>query len=233
MSQSRVCVTRLSHVHYQYPNLEKSLSFLSDFGLESKRNDVSRVYLGGYGQDPFLVIAEQSPDSKRHFIGGFWVVDSFEELEKTSQLPSATPIENLDAPGGGKVVRVTDPNGFIVGFVHGQVLKKEVQDVSLEVHGESMNTATVKTRRGQTRRFMPGPSPVHKLGHYGYTVPKSKFESTLDWYKTTLNLSPTDSVFDPATGKDETTFCHIDLGSEYTDHHVRYLVFGPVPLQRL
>jgi hypothetical protein len=35
-----------------------------------------------------------------------------------------------------------------------------------------------------------------------------------------MNLKPTDVVFNPRTGEDETCFNHIDLEEVFTDHHV-------------
>lgn len=223
MTISKVKVIRLAHVVYQHPDLEKALSFLFDFGFVEERRTANRVYLRGYGVQPFVYVAEQSPDDRRHFIGGYWVVDTFGDLEKAASNPSASTIQDSEAPGGGKVVTVTDPNGFTVGFVHGQKLRE-----SDAVHGHlelehdplSFNTIDNKPRRGVFRRFKQGPSPVHKLGHYGFVVPASKFESTLSWYLSLINLKPSDIVFNPETGKDETIFNHIDLGQTYTDHHV-------------
>jgi hypothetical protein len=226
MPDAKIRVTRLSHVHYQYPNLEESLRFLRDFGFEEADSRAGRTYLRGYGKDPFLTIAEQSPDDKRHFIGGFWVVESYEDLQKAASLPSASRIQDLNAPGGGKYVTATDPNGFLVGFVFGQELHDPANQfpaLNLETKTQAANTAITKPRRGDFRRFTQGPSPVHKLGHYGYVVPKSQYTKTLQWYMSTLNLKPTDAIYDSKTGEDETVFCHIDLGAKYTDHHVRLL----------
>ena len=51
-----------------------------------------------------------------------------------------------------------------------------------------------KSRKGDFRRFNQGASPVHKLGHYGYVVPKAKCEETLRGYTTNINLKPTDTI---------------------------------------
>jgi hypothetical protein len=178
-------------------------------------------------------VAEKSPDDKRHFVGAYWVVESAEELEKAASNADASAIHDSSAPGGGQVVTVQDPNGFKVGFIHGQELREKdgagddnkknqqapVVDI-LEKSDPIPNGAIDKRRKGKFRRFDQGASPVHKLGHFGFVVPGTKFESTLDFYTSLINLKPTDAVFNPVTGKDETCFCHIDLGPEFTDHHV-------------
>lgn len=223
MGASKIKVVRLAHVHYQHPDLHRGLSFLKDFGLVEESKNDKRVFLRGYGIQPFLYIAEQSPDTKRHFLGGYWVVESEAELQNASSLPGASSIQDLEGPGGGKVVRVPDLNGNTVGFVYGQNLRTaNTENGSLERNDSGLqpNTVSKKVRRGAWRRFDVGPSPVHKLGHYGYLMPADQFQATLDWYLSTLNVKITDCIYDPKTGKDETCFMHIDLGQTHTDHHV-------------
>jgi catechol 2,3-dioxygenase-like lactoylglutathione lyase family enzyme len=222
MATKKVRVIRLAHVTYQHPDLAKALSFLADFGFVEEHRTLNKVYLRGYGIQPFLYVAEQSPDSKRHFIGGSWVVDRLEDLETAASKPGATPIQDSDAPGGGKTVTLTDPNGFKIEFVYGQKLREDTSKIHLEQKSDQLpsNTTVQRPRRGVFRRFKQGASPVHKLGHYGFVVPGSKWDSTTSWYLDLINLKPTDAVFNPQTGKDETIFNHIDLGQEYTDHHV-------------
>lgn len=206
---------------YQHPDLEKALSFLFDFGMVEVSRTPNRVYLRGYGVQPFVYVAEKSPDNRRHFIGGYWVVDTLQDLEAAASNPDASAIEESDAPGGGKVVTVTDPNGFKVGFVYGQELReRDAPLLPLEKTAPISNTAVEKPRQGGTRRFQQAASPVHKVGHYGFMVPAEMFDTTLSFYRSLINLAPSDTVYNPVTGKDESCFCHIDLGREYSDHHV-------------
>jgi catechol 2,3-dioxygenase-like lactoylglutathione lyase family enzyme len=212
METKQVQVLRLAHVVYQHPDLEKALSFLYDFGFVEEQRTPDRVYLRGYGTQPYLYIAEKSTDTKRHFRGGYWVVKSLDDLEAAAARPGASSVEDSDAPGGGRVVTLQDPNGFRVGFVYGQTLRDCDDSASLLEKGEPVaNTALEKPRKGPFRRFKTGPSPIHKLGHYGFMVPGSKFESTLSFYTDLINLKPTDAVFNPVTGKDETCFCHVSF----------------------
>jgi catechol 2,3-dioxygenase-like lactoylglutathione lyase family enzyme len=224
MAVQQIKATRLSHVTYQHPNLQTALSFLNDFGLVEAGREGPRVFLRGYGVDPYIYVAEPSPDSKRHFLGAAWVVDSAEDLENAARHPASSGIHGIDGPGGGRMVTLKDPNGFNVSFLYGQTLQKaDSNDTSYsreKTPGLTSNTAVEKPRRGQFRRFQLGPSPVNKLGHYGYFVPGSRYQKTLEWYTTVMNLKPTDAVYDPSTGDDKTVFTHIDLGEEFTDHHV-------------
>lgn len=226
MAAEKIIVQSLAHMVYQHPDLPKALDFFEDFGLIRERTEEGRAYLRGYGTQPYCYVAEQSPDTERHFIGAYYVVKAYSELEKASKHPGASEIKANPGPGGGKYVELKDPfTGFILGFVHGQVPRVgdadvKTADLDLEVASEPFNLAIEKRRKGPQRRFKEGPSPVHKLGHYGIVVAPELYEKTLDWYLSTINLAPTDSIYVPQTGKDVTCFCHIDLGEEFSDHHV-------------
>lgn len=223
MILKKIQVTSLAHAHYQHPRLEKASTFFIDFGLIEEARTSSKIFFRGNGAQPYIYVAEQSPDENRHFIGAYWNAASLQALQDATTLPNASQIEDNEGPGGGKVVRVIDPHGFVVGFLYGQTMRSvHKQDLHLELCTSypQSNSATEKPRKGSTRRFQHGPSPVNKLGHYGISVPKARYKETMDWYMTILNLKPTDAIFDPKSGEELTCFTHIDLGPEYTDHHV-------------
>lgn len=215
----------LAFVHYQHPDLENALNFFLDFGLVEADRQPTVAFLRGNGNQPYVYIAEQSPDGSRHFIGAYWNVCTSKDLENATTLPGATAIQDLDGPGGGTVVRVKDPHGFVVGFVHGQspiISHNDSLQLEITTSDSHPNKATEKLRKGKTRRFKQGPSPVHKLGHLGIGVPKARYQETMNWYTSVLNLKPTDAIFNPKTDEEITCFMHIDLGEEYTDHHVSH-----------
>lgn len=223
MALPKIKVKSLGFVHYQHPDLEIALKFFQDFGLIEEDRRPTQAFLRGNGSQPYVYLAEKSPDHSRHFIGAYWNVCTLKDLENAATLPEAARIQDIDGPGGGQVVRVKDPHGFVVGFLHGQILRTSPNDplqLELDTNGGHLNSATEKLRKGPTRRFKNGPSPIYKLGHYGIGVPKASYEETTNWYRTVLNLKPTDAIFDPKTNEEITCFNHIDLGQEFTDHHV-------------
>lgn len=240
---SKITAVRLSFVTYQHPDLQKACAFLRDFGFHEARREDQRIYYAGFGSEIYSYVAEQSPDAKRHFIGATWTVDSEHDIEAASKHPSAcAPIDN-PGPGGGKLVSIVDPNGFTVSFIYGQETKatasgKDFKAVTRDEEKSSAesppvpNSAYEKPRKGRYRRFDAGPSPVHKLGHYGYVVPESKYKETFDWYTAIMNLAPTDAVYDPKTHEDKTCFLHLDRGITYTDHHVSLLTPSSSSLTR-
>jgi hypothetical protein len=162
----------------------------------------------------------QSPDSYRHFVGGGWVTQSHDDLELASQFEGASSIQQSTAPGGGYFVDLKDPNGTNIRLVHGiEYRKTEEQQCELP-KPVIFNSWVDKPRKGQFQRFETGPSKVHKLGHYGMTVDKSKFATTLGWYIDHFNFAPSDSLYDVQSGMDMMTFLHLDKGEEFVDHHV-------------
>jgi hypothetical protein len=222
----RISLVRLSFVTYQYPNLDRAASFLEDFGLVPVKKEPNRIYFSGYGIDPYVYVAEQSPDSNTRFIGGTWTVDSAEDLEVAANRPECVKTEDNLGPGGGQLVTLADPNGYSITYLHGQQFRDQVSPRhgmrEQNEHTAVQNLAFEKPRQGRFRRFEVGPSLVHKTGHYGYMVPKDKYKPTFEWYTSVMTLKPSDSVFDPVTGEDKTCFLHIDRGQEHTDHHASH-----------
>lgn len=160
----RVRINKCSYVVYEHANLAKAKQFLLDFGMTIVDDESSddQIFFKGYGSDPFLYLAKQSstPGQSR-FGGAAYLVESRTELEKAvRKIPNASPIAELDAPGGGEIVTLHDPAGHPVHLVHGQrpMLVEELNLPKLVVNYEDE-----KPRRGQFQRFKPGPSPVSLL----------------------------------------------------------------------
>jgi hypothetical protein len=216
----KIRVHSLAHVHYQHPDLESETRFLTDFGFKEveRVTNPTRVYYRGFGTQPYIYVAEQSPDSDRHFVGATWNVESAQDLAVAAGLPCAiTGILKNEGPGGGSVVTLKDPVDFAVSFMHGQ---KQVPELPRTTRGEEVNFPDRKPRLGRFHRFEQGPSDVHKLGHYGFMVPQAKFAEVVSFYQDLMNVVDSDTNFNPETGEDQLKFMHIDKGKEYSDHHV-------------
>lgn len=220
MTDSKIHLERLLATHYLHPDLDKAHTFFDDFGFHIARRDDTKIYYRGFGEVPYLYVAEQSPDGSKSFVGGIWTVASRDELERAQGLAGASEIKICDAPGGGECVELEDPNGAKMTLLHGINMRHEDAQEMEKPDAVILNTWEDKPRKGETQRPEAGPSKVHKLGHYGVKVDQSKYDETLAWYLGTFNLKLTDSLYNPGTGKDLMAFAHIDLGERYTDHHV-------------
>ena len=116
----------------------------------------------GYGPDQYVYYARQGP---KKFLGGTFEVESRAELEKVLQIKGATIVtdgieEMKDAPGGGFIVSLEDPEGFLVNFVWGQEEVKEERKKPVKL---LVNDETEKPRVKKFQRYEPGPAAVHKV----------------------------------------------------------------------
>ena len=220
MGEPKIQLQRLLATHYEHPNLEKAHKFFIDFGLiEAQRSD-DKIYYRGFGQDPYIYVAEKGVGGRAAFLGGIWVVASPADLETASKLPNASPVQSSSAPGGGDYVKLIDPTGISMTLVHGVQSRPQPEQDAEKPEEQVVNSWDLKPRKGRFLRPSKGPSKVHKLGHYGIMVERSKWEQTVQWYENLFNLTTSDIVYEPNSGKDFMCFVHIDLGADYTDHHV-------------
>lgn len=217
---AQIKLTKLVHMRYQHPNLDEITVFLRDFGMTIAHKTDTARWFKGYGDDQYVYYATQGP---KKFMGGCFEVASYGELEKASQLPGSSPIEELvDAPGGGHMVMLHDQEGFPVNLIYGQTKKEDGPYPEIL----TTNYEKDKPRVARFQRFKPGPAAVHKLGHYGLCV--QNFGKQMQWYTRTFNLVPTDILYvndDSAQGgkKDVAIFAHIDLGPTHVDHHTFFM----------
>ncbi|GFF94844.1 hypothetical protein IFM53868_07722 [Aspergillus udagawae] len=172
----------LVHMRYQHPNLIDITAFLQDFGMYMAKRTANQVWYRGYGTD------------------------------QAAELPTGSAIKELtDAPGGGYLVTVTDPEGFPVNLMYGQQLAKPGP------YPESLvfTTEVEKPRIRRFQRFEEGPAAVYKLGHYGLCV--KDFPEMVAFYTTTFNLVPTDflHVGEGSQKKNVALFAHIERGADY------------------
>lgn len=56
-------------------------------------------------------------------------METLAELEAAAKLPGSSAIEDVDAPGGGKRVRVKGPDGHRIDLVQGQTPAEPMNDV--------------------------------------------------------------------------------------------------------
>ncbi|KIW07517.1 hypothetical protein, variant [Verruconis gallopava] len=220
--ERKIMLKRIAHIYYIHEDLEKVDQFLHDFGFTTTRKDEDKIYYKGYGTEPFVYCLIKGP--KKQFGGAAFAVESLEDLELASRtLPDATPIHDLDAPGGGKRVSFKDPvDGFPFHLVYGQTPIEAAEEPPVLQY----NHAATKPRPvNHVQRFKHAPAAVHKLGHFGCCV--TDFQKTYEFYTTYFNFKASDLIFDPQTGKDITAFMHLDRGTEQVDHHCFFFFEGP------
>ena len=223
---AQIKLVKVSHMRYQHPDLPTITKFLRDFGMQLVKQTDDEIWYRGYGPDHYVYYARRG---EKQFLGGAFEVASRAELEKAARLPSATGpiIDMVDAPGGGSILTLRDPEGFPVNLIHGQT-PAPAPEPSAVPEKVVYNDESHKPRVRAFNRFTPGPAAVHKLGHFGLCV--RDFPAQVEWYTRTFNIAPTDFLYVPAEGaegegktKDVALFAHIDRGEVPVDHHTFFL----------
>ncbi|KAF4164615.1 hypothetical protein CNMCM6936_008899 [Aspergillus lentulus] len=221
-TENQIRLMKLAHMRYQHPDLDAITVFLQDFGMKVVKKTDDEVWYRGYGTDPYVYYARKGP--KKEFLGGTFEVESYQDLERAANLPTGSAIQELkDAPGGGFMVTVKDPEGFAINLVYGQAPAAPGEYPSKLV----VNYESDKPRVRHFQRFVPGPAAVHKLGHFGLCV--QKFQKMVTFYTTTFNLVPSDFLYVEKDGnkKNVALFAHIDRGADYVDHHSFFMSTNP------
>ncbi|TVY44100.1 Metapyrocatechase [Lachnellula subtilissima] len=230
-SASKVQLARISHVYQTHPDLIAWKKFALDFGFEIAAELDGKVYLRGYGIDPYICVASQSTSGEKEFGGGAFVAKTEEDFKKATLIDHASVIDLSDTPGGGKMVSIPSPGGNTIHVVYGQeerpVPTKVISET--EVHKGEPNTSLLKSRKGEFQRFKLGPAMIHKLGHYGLIT--KTWDEDAAFYTEKFNFVPSDVLHAPGNpDMDVMTFLHLDLGNEYSDHHSLFLARAPPDL---
>ncbi|KAK5722041.1 hypothetical protein LTR17_014477 [Elasticomyces elasticus] len=186
----QIKLVKLAHMRCQLPDLDKITTFLEDFGMHVARRTTksgtkavvpTRTYYARKGE--------------RRYLGGTSLVESMEHLVRVSHQPCASKIVRMsDAPGGGSILSLTDPEGLF-GELDARTAANGSRDSAAESdlqrrHGKA-RACRAKVR--QFNRFIPGPAAVHKLGHLGLCV--QSFDKQLRWFTETFSLAPTDVLY--------------------------------------
>ena len=109
-------VTDIAYARLRSPDLDLQSEFLENFGLVQSAKTNNAIYYRGTDPVHHLHITEKGEPK---FIGIAYHAASEDDLKTLAKVPGASGIENLDEPGGGKRVRVTEPNGYQIEVVWG------------------------------------------------------------------------------------------------------------------
>ncbi|KAH8887259.1 glyoxalase family protein [Thozetella sp. PMI_491] len=227
---NKVILDRLSYVIYEHVDTPKFLEFSKDFGFEhTEHSSGSDVLLRGYSMDPYIYITRQAPEGQGgRFCGSGFRARTEEDFEQACNLQGAQVQDISSRPGGGRMVSLTDVNGFELQIIYGQQERAVPErGVSNVFHGRpNVNGAINKVRMGIFNRMGSGPAKIHKLGHFGYIT--DNYAQTVAWYTSRFNFKATDIVHTPGASSDELmSFFHLDLGEEYSDHHCLLIAKRP------
>jgi catechol 2,3-dioxygenase-like lactoylglutathione lyase family enzyme len=212
---SVIRIEDIAHVRYAAPDLKAMKAFLDDFGMETFEHG-GRLYGKGSDGRPFVHVTE--PGEAKFLAVGFRA-ETLADLEKLA-LAEGLPVEDLGEPGGGKVVRLTDPDGYSVEIVAGQT-KSAPAPLPAD---QPVNTAAAKPRFRRTVRLDPAPAHIKRIGHAVLKV--RDFRSSEKWYKDRFGFLTSDEV-EAARDVPLGAFMRCDRGDKPADHHTLFLAQLP------
>lgn len=200
----------LSHVSFRAPDLDTMESFLHDFGMRTVCRN-GELLATGYGDAPFL--HQTSVGSPAFMALGIEVADP-EALRRLGNMVGVEP-QQLETPGGGLMIALTDPDGF-----HIEVVTGRKAEVAKTYENNDWNRTERRERISRFKRLSSGASHVTRLGHCVLGV--TDFRASEQWYKERFGFLTSDEVETPA-GEAMGAFLRCDLGDEPTDHHTLFL----------
>lgn len=205
----------VAHVRFAAPDLAAMRGFLDDFGMTTFEAG-GRLYGKGADGRPFLHVTE--PGEARFLAVGFRAA-SLEDLDRLAA-HDGVPVENFDAPGGGRIVRLTDPDGYGVEVVAGQ----QGELPAALPADPPRNSAAARPRFRATVRLDPAPAHVLRIGHAVLKV--RDFRQSEAWYKQRFGFLTSDEV-EAAENVPVGAFMRCDRGDLPADHHTLFLAQLP------
>jgi catechol 2,3-dioxygenase-like lactoylglutathione lyase family enzyme len=208
-------VTDVQYARIGVADLIQAEAFLSDLGLVLSARTDDRLYFRGSDADHHCYIAELG---KPGYIGMALEAASPEDLVKISKADGASPVEDIDEPGGGKRVHLIDPAGFDVEIVFGieKLAPTPIRNAGPE------NSGSERKRLGERVTFDAGPGQIKRLGHVVLFV--ENFAACAEFYSSLFGFIASDEMFDDADGETiVSSFLRCDKGAEHVDHHTLYL----------
>jgi catechol 2,3-dioxygenase-like lactoylglutathione lyase family enzyme len=212
---STIKIEDVAFVRFRAPDLAEMRTFLEEFGLNIVEANDRRSVARGSGPSPVVHITELGEPG---FTGVGFRAASLDDLERLAKAEGVAT-EPFDAPGGGRRLVLSDPDGHGVEVVAGQQTA-----ASQEAPARRWNTARTRDRLRAVKRVEAGPAQVVRLGHAVLNV--SNFRASEGWYKDRFGLITSDEIrLSPEFSIG--AFMRCDLGETPTDHHTLFLIQSP------
>jgi catechol 2,3-dioxygenase-like lactoylglutathione lyase family enzyme len=208
-----ITIEDAAYLRVAVDDLDEQERFLVDFGMRRVDRTDRALYMRGAGTQPVIHISELRSDDYRPAIG--LVAASLADLENCARAFGVAVEKNAE-PGGGDIVRVTDPAGFHVEILHRlpaePVLVRAIRPSNFGPGRFGYGRMNAK------QRFEGGPSHVLRLGHVVMFVPHC--DQVFDWYARHFNFRISDSLCSPQDeSRSMLIFARCGLGEKFTDHH--------------
>ena len=207
----------IESVRFSAPDLGGMHRFLNDFGLFDAGGPEDGVLRMRGTSD--LPVIHETVMGEPGFAGLSMRMRGMDDLEALAAAEGAK-IEPFAGPGGGHLVSLRDPDGFVIDAIADRARAET------KAHGSRApwNVVARRERHGAAKRVAPGPASVVRLGHVVMNV--SNMQASWDWWQSRFGLLVSDEVRAP-DGNLAALFIRCDRGDEAVDHHT--LNFASVP----
>ncbi len=204
-------VTDIAWGRLRSPDLDAQEAFLTHFGMVRADRTATALYMRGTDGEHHIHVTELGEPG---FVGFAFNAAEEADLERIATIDGASKIEAIDEPGGGKRVRLREPNGYQIEIVWGL---DGVEPLALRRN--LVNTGAERERRvGELTRLEKGPAQVKRLGHAVLMTPRHA--ETVAWYRKHLGLLGSDEVYAGSPDNIIASFNRVDRGAHHVDHHV-------------
>ncbi len=212
---SVIKVAELAYGRLRAPDLDAQEEFLTHFGMIRAERTADALYMRGSDAPHHIHVTEKGDP---RCVGFAYHAASEDDLKRLAAVPGASGIEHVNEPGGGKRVRVTEPNGYQIEVLYGVE-----QLTPITVPRDPMNSGDEPLRRkGRLMRLSQSPTPIKRIGHMVMGSPK--VTETVKWFRDVLGLTCSDDVYAGAKDNVIGSFNRLDRGGDYVDHHVFFCV---------
>jgi catechol 2,3-dioxygenase-like lactoylglutathione lyase family enzyme len=214
MTEPIIRVADIAWGRIRSPDLDKQEEFLTRFGMiRSERTD-NALYMRGTGSSHHIHVTELGDPG---FVSLAFRARNEDDLHKlAAEAEDASGVEDIDEPGGGKRVRLIEPNGYTIEVVHGVA---EVDEIPIQRHAYNFGNIDKYKRAGELWRVDKGPARVMRIGHG--VLGTTKLEESTAWVRKHIGLIASDEVFvEGDKNKVIASFNRIDAGEQFVDHHV-------------
>ena len=212
---SMIKVRELTYGRLRAPDLDAMEEFLTHFGMIRAERTPNALYMRGTDPSHHVHVTEKGDSG---FVGFAYTAASEDDLHRVAKAPGASAVESIDEPGGGKRVRLREPNGYQIEVIAG--LRRSPPS---KHDRDLVNSGSEPARRvGRLMRLSKSPTPVQRIGHGVLATPKVK--ETVAWFRNALGMICSDDVY---AGEKENvigSFNRLDRGDDYVDHHVLFCV---------
>jgi catechol 2,3-dioxygenase-like lactoylglutathione lyase family enzyme len=211
-------VIDLAYGRLRAPDLDMAEEFLTNFGMVRAERTPTALYMRGTDPAHHIHVTEKGEPG---FVGLAYHAASLDDLKRLATAPGASAVESVDEPGGGKRVRLREPNGYQIEVLHGV---KKLKPISVKRQPLNMGKDSLK-RAGTVLRLPGGASRVKRIGHGVMAVPDVK--TTVAWFRETLGFIGSDDVYEGSEDNLIGSFNRFNRGSTYVDHHALFCIRNP------